>query len=89
LAGLDLARLRGTLRVDGVAVGHGCGSDILGHPLEALAWLANHRAARGLGLHAGDLVSLGSVTETRWLVPGQSAEIEIEHLGAVTLRYGA
>jgi 2-oxo-3-hexenedioate decarboxylase/2-keto-4-pentenoate hydratase len=87
--GLDLARLRGTLRVDGVAAGHGCGSDILGHPLKALAWLANHRAARGLGLRAGDLVSLGSVTETRWLVPGQSAEIEIEKLGAVTLRYGA
>ena len=86
--GIDLPAVRGILRVDGIEVGRGVGADILGHPLDALAWLANHRAARGLGLRAGDLVSLGSVTQTCWLEPGQSAEIEIEELGAVSLRYG-
>jgi 2-oxo-3-hexenedioate decarboxylase/2-keto-4-pentenoate hydratase len=85
---LDLASLRGTLCVDGVETGCGVGSDILGHPLDALAWLCNHRAARGLALRTGDLVSLGSVTQTYWLHPGQSAKVEIEGLGAVSLRYG-
>lgn len=85
---IDLAAVRGILRVDGVEIGRGVGADILGHPLDALAWLANHRAARGLGLRAGDLISLGSVTQTCWLSPGQSADIEIAGLGAVSLRYG-
>jgi 2-oxo-3-hexenedioate decarboxylase/2-keto-4-pentenoate hydratase len=85
---LDLASLRGVARVDGVEVGRGVGADILGHPLDALAWFCNHRAARGQGLRAGDLISLGSVIQTYWLNPGQSAEIGIDGLGSVTLRYG-
>ena len=86
--GIDLAAVRGSLRVAGVEIGRGVGADILGHPLDALAWLANQRAARGLGLRAGDLVSLGSVTQTCWLEPGQDASIAIEQLGTVSLRYG-
>jgi len=86
--GIDISAVQGIARIDGVEVGRGVGADILGHPLDALAWLANHRAARGLGLRAGDIVSLGSMTETRWLKPGERAEIEIGGLGTVSLRYG-
>ena len=86
--GLDLAQLRGVARVNGMEVGVGVGADVLGHPLDALVWLANHRAGRGLGLRGGDIVSLGSLTETRWLTPGDEAEIEIEALGVVRVAYG-
>lgn len=80
-AGLDLAALRGTTRVNGEEVGRGTGADVLGDPLNALAWLANALAARGPGLRAGEFVSTGSVVETKWMQRGDRAEIEIERLG--------
>lgn len=78
---LDLPALSGAMRINGVEVGRGQGRAIMGHPLEALAWLANARAARGLGLRAGEFVLLGSVVETRWLAPGDEVRIAIEGLG--------
>ncbi|GIS37183.1 MAG: hypothetical protein Ct9H90mP9_2130 [Pseudomonadota bacterium] len=39
---LDFLKLEGVMRIDDVEVGRGSGADILGHPMEALAWLANH-----------------------------------------------
>ena len=42
---LDLAALGGTTLMDGRAAGTGSGADVLGHPLEALAWLANRLIA--------------------------------------------
>jgi 2-keto-4-pentenoate hydratase len=37
----------------------GTGADVLGHPHHALAWLANHLAAAGKGLRAGEIALTG------------------------------
>jgi 2-keto-4-pentenoate hydratase len=84
---LDLARLRGRMTINGVEVGTGHGADILGHPLAALAWLANALAARGRRLNAGEFVLLGSVVETRWVEAGDRVEIEVEGLGAARAEF--
>ena len=84
---LDLAALRGRMSVNGAEVGTGMGGDILGHPLEALAWFANGLAARGRHLKAGEFVLLGSVVETRWLERGDRVEIEIEGLGSARAEF--
>ena len=84
---LDLAALRGRMTINGVEVGNGHGADILGHPLEALAWLANALAARGRHLQGGEFVLLGSVVETRWVEAGDRVEIEIERLGTASCRF--
>jgi len=78
---LGLDALTGRMTVNGAAAGQGQGRDILGHPLEALAWLANLKARQGLGLAAGEIVMLGSVVETKWLTRGDVVEVEIESLG--------
>ncbi|MGD8789878.1 MAG: fumarylacetoacetate hydrolase family protein [Burkholderiales bacterium] len=78
---LDLAALSGATSVNGEEVGRGTGSLIMGHPFEALAWLAQSRAARGMGLKQGEFVLLGSIVETKWLNAGDDARIEIEALG--------
>ena len=78
---LDLAALSGRMTVNGAEVGRGRGSDVLGHPLEALAWLANLRATQERPLRAGSFVLLGSVVETQWLSQGDRVEIAIEGLG--------
>lgn len=80
--GLDLPALGGRMAIDGQEVAAGRGADILGHPLEALAWLANALAARGRTLSAGTLVLLGSVVETVWPEAGQTVAIEIDGLGS-------
>ena len=84
---LDLAGLRGRMAINGVEVGTGRGADILGHPLAALAWLANALAGRGRYLNAGEFVLLGSVVETRWVEPGDLVEIEIEGLGTARAEF--
>jgi 2-keto-4-pentenoate hydratase len=64
-------------------VGRGDGGMFLRHPLEALAWLANFRAARGLGLRNGAFAFLGSLVETKWPDAGDSVPIEVEALGSL------
>jgi 2-keto-4-pentenoate hydratase len=80
---LDLTALTGITRLNGVEVGRGQGRAVMGHPFEALAWLANLRASLGLGLRAGEFVLLGSVVETRWVGPGDRVAVSIEELGEV------
>ena len=84
---LDLATIRGRMTINGAEVGAGSGGDILGHPLEALAWLANALAARGRQLQAGEFVLLGSVVETRWVEVGDSVEVALEGLGGASARF--
>ena len=58
----DLAAAAVRLSVDGREERMGHGRDVLGHPLNALAWLANQRATAGQPLRAGDIVTTGSCT---------------------------
>jgi 2-oxo-3-hexenedioate decarboxylase/2-keto-4-pentenoate hydratase len=69
--------------INGVEVGRGRGADVMGHPFEALAWLANSLARRGKSLQAGEFVFTGSVVETKWLQRGDRVVMEIERLGKV------
>ncbi len=80
-ADLDLASLAGRMTINGAEVGSGLGRDVLGHPLEALAWYANLKAGRGQALPAGAFVMLGSVVETQWLRAGDRVEVFVEGLG--------
>lgn len=82
---LSLDSLEGEMRVDGKVVGTGRGADILGHPMAALAWLAEHLRARGTPLRAGQIVSLGSMVKTAWIDAGAVVEIEISALGGCSL----
>jgi len=79
--GLDLAQLNGQLWVNGELRGSGCGADILGHPLAALAWLANRYAELSWTLPAGCFVLLGSVVQTQWLQAGDTVKIALDGLG--------
>jgi 2-keto-4-pentenoate hydratase len=86
VSGDDLRRTVGSMRINGEIVGTGSGGDILGHPFEALAWLANDRIRRGAPLRAGEIVSLGSVVRTAWIEAGDEVEIDFDLLGGCALR---
>ncbi|MBT5194249.1 MAG: sulfate adenylyltransferase [Rhodospirillaceae bacterium] len=83
---LDLAAIAGRMTINGNEVGAGVGGDILGHPLNALVWLADLRAARGQSLRAGEFVTLGSLVQTVWIDEGDEVIAEIDGLGRAVLR---
>jgi 2-keto-4-pentenoate hydratase len=74
----DLDRIEGVARIDGQEVGRGYGRDVLGHPLDALAWLANHLNDYGCSLRGGDWVTTGSLVKTQF--PLAPCEVTL-HLG--------
>jgi 2-oxo-3-hexenedioate decarboxylase/2-keto-4-pentenoate hydratase len=83
--GLDLAAARGVLRLDGAVAGEGHGGDVLGHPLQALAWLANTLANQGKSLRQGMLVMTGSMIATTFVDPGATVTLTVDGLGEVQL----
>ena len=85
--GMDLAAAEGTVLLNGELLGTGLGSLIMGHPLEALAWLANRLAERGRHLKAGEFVTLGSVIATHWISQGDRIDHSIPGLGSVSISF--
>jgi len=79
----DLLTVIGRAVVNGIVVGQGSAADVLGHPHNALAWLANHLSTDGRGLHKGQIVLTGSLVKTIWLKAGDRVAIELDGLGRV------
>jgi 2-keto-4-pentenoate hydratase len=83
----DLLHVIGRARINGHEVGQGSGADVLGHPHNALAWLANHLAAKEKTLRAGEIVLTGSLVKTVWLNAGDSVTMDLSGLGAVHVTF--
>ena len=83
----DLLAVTGRAIINGEVVGQGSGADVLGHPHNALAWLANHLATEGRGLRAGQIVLTGSLVKTVWLKAGDRVVMELDGLGRVEARF--
>jgi 2-keto-4-pentenoate hydratase len=85
---LDVTALRGRIVLDGDLRDDGVGADLLGHPLNCLAWLAGSSVAAAFGgLKAGQVVMLGSVTPPIWLTGPASVTVEFAPLPPVRLRF--
>lgn len=82
---LDSDNVRTTLTIDG-ELRHDVTGAAPQHPLEAVTWLANHLAARGLTLAAGQVVLCGTHSPI-WYHAGSGALVlEMSGLGTATLR---
>lgn len=80
---LDLAAVRGVMQINGEDVAEGVGADVMGHPLDALAWLANSQAGRGRPLRAGMLVMTGSMIATRFVAAGDTVRFRVAGMSEV------
>jgi 2-keto-4-pentenoate hydratase len=65
--------------------GQGKTGDALGHPFEAVAWLANLLNRRGRALARGMFVMTGSSITTKFPAPGDRIRFTIDGLGEVSL----
>ena len=82
---LDLPALASEIAIDGEVKARGRGGDTMGHPLNALAALANDLATRGLGLRRGDVVITGSIAPPQWPAGAVRVTAAVEQLGEVSL----
>ena len=84
--GIDLAAQPTRLLVDGEENMTGSGGNVLGHPLEVVAWLANTLPEHGRRLSRGDFVTTGVTTDG--IYPASAGEhivAEFPSLGRVEL----
>jgi 2-keto-4-pentenoate hydratase len=82
---LDLGQVLGVAAINGKRVGEGRGEAALGHPFEAVAWVANHLASLGRGLLRGEIVITGSLITSKPAKAGDRVEFSLAGLGNVEL----
>jgi 2-keto-4-pentenoate hydratase len=86
---VDLTTAPVELVWNGEVVDRGVAGDSMGHPLEGLAWIANHLAARGRAMTKGEIVITGSALKTRFPEIGDKVTYRIAGLGETAARLEA
>ena len=88
LQGLDLWTCGMVLEVNGEMAAVGAGAACLGHPLDAVAWLARTLSRRGEPLRAGDIVLSGALGPMVAIAPGDRLRATVGGLGSAGFSYG-
>jgi len=83
--GLDLARVTARLSINGREIGSGVGRDVMGNPINALAWLAGKLGDEGTPLRRGMIVMTGSMVPIQHPLAGDRVLVEVSGLGAAEL----
>ena len=86
---LDLERAATRAWVNDQPAGEGKTGDALGHPLEAVAWLANLLNGRGRMLGRGTIVMTGSSITTKFPAAGDRVRFAVEGLGEISVDVAA
>jgi len=83
---LDLGKIHAAASINGAQVGEGVGAEAMGHPLDAVAWIADHLASRGHGLLRKEVVITGSLITSKRVKAGDLVRFELDGLDGVELR---
>ena len=84
---VDLAGHAVTALLNGTVFSRGSGADVLGHPLSALAWLAEALSRQGIGLRAGDVVTTGAAAKPVPVAPGDRVVMDFGSFGRVSVAF--
>lgn len=82
---MDLGNHKVSLTVNDEFVSAGTGAAVLGHPLNALAWLANELQQYDKQLQAGDLITTGVCMDIYTAQAGDRVLADFGEIGAVAL----
>lgn len=81
-------RLAGmAMKKNGDVVSTGAGAACLGHPVNAVVWLANKLGEMGESVRAGDIVLSGALGPVTEIESGDVVSAEINGLGSVRARF--
>jgi 2-oxopent-4-enoate/cis-2-oxohex-4-enoate hydratase len=84
---IDLSLVGMTLTKNGEIVATGAGAAALGHPANAVAWLANTLGALGVPLKAGEVILSGSLAALIPVVAGDDLTMTIGEIGSASVRF--
>jgi len=87
LASLDLALCGMVLEKNGEIVVTGAGAASMGHPVNAMVWLANTLGTLGIALKAGDIVLSGAMGAMVPVVKGDNLRMTIGGIGGCSVRF--
>lgn len=85
---LDLYSCGMVMEVDGAIASIGAGAACLGHPFNAVSWLANTLAERDDPLRAGDIILTGALGPMVELKGNHRVRAQIGGLGDVSFEFG-
>jgi 2-keto-4-pentenoate hydratase len=83
---LDVGNLASAVVVNGNTNDEGNTRDALGHPLNSVAFVANHLAQHDQQLKAGEVIMTGSALKTQFPKSGDTIIYQISGLGDVSVR---
>jgi 2-keto-4-pentenoate hydratase len=84
---VDLALEGLVYELNGAIAATNTAAEVMGSPINSLAWVANHLGARGLALRAGDVVMTGSVSVLLRPKGGDTVRARFTRLGSVSARF--
>jgi len=84
---LDLRLIGMVMEKNGQIAHTGAGAAILGHPANAVAWLANAIGEFGVSLQAGEIVMPGAISAAVDVVAGDLVRASFDGLGTVSVRF--
>jgi 2-oxopent-4-enoate hydratase len=87
LGAADLALVGCALRVNGRVRSTGAGAACLGHPVQAVVWLANALQRVGHPLRAGDVVLSGALGPVVPVHAGDHIEVDVHGVGSCSVRF--
>lgn len=84
---IDTGNIDAVLHRNGEVIAKGNSSAVLGHPLNAVSWLARKVEGFGVRLRKGDVILPGTATRAIDISSGDHFVAEFEGLGSVTLDF--
>ena len=87
IADFDMRYMGMVLEKNGEVVATGAGAAVLGHPANAVAWLANKLSQYGISLKAGDIIMSGSLIAACPVAGGDTIKANFDHIGSVGVRF--
>lgn len=84
---LDLRTVGMVLEKNGEVVATAAGAAVLGHPAQAVAWLANKLAAYDIALRKGEVILSGSLTAAMPVGAGDFVRADFGPLGDVKIKF--
>ena len=82
---LDTCKLK--VFKNGDFISEGQGSDVQGHPCNAIAWLANTLGEFNIPFKAGEIILSGSLVPLEPIVSGDEMYLELEGIGSAEIKF--
>jgi len=87
LPGIDLRTIGMVMEKNGEVVATAAGAAVLGHPAQAVAWLANKLSTYGIVLKRGEVILSGSLTAAVPVAAGDFFRADFGVLGDVKIKF--